>query len=136
MTESREERHLTDTALKSSLDSMLTAAQISIVVLSASLSLYGFDCIGMTTAQAMQCCKSMQCISHHQSHNDCCKTMPDVHVDVGQPTSAAISFAPVDSGEVPVFSPHLEIASSARRITAPFHDPPVISSSAVAPLRI
>lgn len=113
------------------------AKLICVGLLVAALSVYGFDCVGMTTTQAMQCCKSMQCMSHHQSHNDCCKSMPAVHVDIGQPTSAAIPLVPVASGEVGVFSQGVDIASSARfNITDRSHDPPLFNPSAVAPLRI
>jgi hypothetical protein len=113
------------------------AKSIFSAVLTVSLIAYAFDCAPVATAQqAMQCCKSMRCMSHHQHGQDCCKTMPSTHDVVGQPSSANHSFAPAVCGLVEPFGASPSVTTSARLIADQSHAPPVFSQPTVLPLRI
>jgi len=105
-------------------------------LLVVALAVYGVDCAGMNThEQAMQCCKTMQCMSHHHRGDDCCKTMP-TRVVIGQPSSLGISLAPVALGMVQAFSESVEVTASTRLIADQSHAPPVLSLPSLSPLRI
>lgn len=112
-------------------------------VLAVALSAYAFDCEAMTnTAQAMLCCKSMHCSSHHHhgmGHHDmdCCKTMPSTHGPFLQSSSVHLSFAPVVF-EVMLTSdePQGLDSSSSCRVAAQCHAPPIFYVLAALPLRI
>jgi hypothetical protein len=85
----------------------------------------------------MQCCKTMRCMSHHHRQGEnCCKTMPTTHIDVGQPTLASVSFAPVDCGLVEPFFESPNTTTSSRLIVDQSHAPPIFSPPSVLPLRI
>src|SRR5215467_8117596 len=100
--------------------------RICVAVLSATFAWHSFNCVGMSTPQqAMQCCKSMQCMSHHRHHNDCCKSMPASKVDIGQPTSATVWFALVACGVVGESSESRSVISSVRMIADQSHAPPL-----------
>jgi hypothetical protein len=106
-------------------------------VLAVALGAYAFDCAPMATAQqAMQCCKSMQCMRHGHHGQDCCKEMPSTRDVVGQPSAANHSFAPVAVGVVQSFNESLSIAASARLIADQSHAPPILSPPNILPLRI
>ena len=97
---------------------MRLAQHLSSVVLTVALVAYAFDCAPMATAeQAMECCKSMRCMSHHHHGEDCCKTMPTSHVDVGQPTSVSIPFVHVTFSLAEPFIDSPSVTTSARLIT-------------------
>ena len=128
---------LTHLSKTSRLITMGFAKSILSAVLMVALGAYAFDCNPTTTAeQAMQCCKSMRCMRHHQPGQDCCKTMPSTRVVVGQPTSASHSIAVVVFGVVRPMGESLSIAISARLIADQSHAPPIFSPPAVLPLRI
>src|SRR5215472_3338339 len=114
------------------------ARRILSAVLALALGAYAFDCAPMATAQqAMQCCKSMQCMRHGHHSKDCCKEMPSTHDVVGQPTSVNHSFAPVVAyGIVQSLDDVLSITTSTRIIADQSHAPPILSPPAVLPLRI
>jgi hypothetical protein len=116
---------------------MVLVRPIFSAVLTVALAAYAFDCAPMATAeQAMQCCKSMQCMRHGHHGQDCCKTMPSTQVDVGQPTSANHSLHHVAVGVVQTFDESFIIRVSARFIADQSHAPPVLSPPSVLPLRI
>jgi len=113
------------------------ARRILSAVLALALGAYAFDCAPMATAQqAMQCCKSMQCMRHGHHSQDCCKEMPSTHDVVGQPTSVNHSFTAVACGVVQPFDDGLCITTSTRFIADQSHAPPILSPPAVLPLRI
>lgn|ERR1700737_68756 len=117
---------------------MSFAKPVLLAVLTVALAAYGLDCSAMTMPeQAMQCCKSMRCSSHHHHGQDCCKTMPAMKAALGQPSSVqGISFTPVALGVVAAFSESHSIESSARMIAEHSHAPPILCPPAVLPLRI
>jgi hypothetical protein len=114
------------------------ARQALLVLLTIAVAAYASDCGGMTTPeQAMQCCNSMRCSSHHHHGQECCKTMPAMHAVLGQPSSLqSISFSPVATGLVRVFNEFNGIECSARMIAEHSHAPPMSPSPAAPPLRI
>jgi hypothetical protein len=114
------------------------ARQVLLAVLTLSVAAYASDCGGMTTPeQAMQCCNSMQCSSHHHHGQECCKTMPAMHAALGQPSSVqGISFSPVALGLVRAFNEANTTEPSARMIAEHSHAPPISPSPAALPLRI
>lgn len=122
----------------SRLFGMVFARPIFSAVLTVALAAYAFDCAPMATAeQAMQCCKSMQCMRHGHHGQDCCKTMPSTQVDVGQPTSVNHSLHHVVIGVVPkTFDESLSMAVSERFIADQSHAPPILSPPGILPLRI
>src|ERR1700745_757536 len=75
-----------------------------------ALAAYGLDCAGMITPeQAMQCCNTMRCHSHHgRSHHgnqDCSNPSPAIQADFGQPSSVqGIAFSAVALGVVQAFN--------------------------------
>src|SRR5579864_5655274 len=112
-------------------------SRICIAVLSVSLAFYGLDCAGMTTPQqAMQCCQSMQCMSHQQHHTDCCKTMPSASVDVGQPTPFALSLTPVACVVAVASNDAASVTSAVRVVEHQSHAPPLLLFGSILPLRI
>lgn len=114
------------------------ARRVLLAVLTVAVGAYASDCGGMTTPeQAMQCCNSMRCSSHHHHGQECCKTMPSIQAALGQPSSTqGISFSPVALGLVLAFNESHSTESSARMIAEYSHAPPASSSPAVLPLRI
>jgi hypothetical protein len=114
------------------------ARQVLLAVLTLSVAAYASDCGGMTTPeQAMQCCNSMRCSSHHHHGRECCKTMPAMHAALAQPSSVqGISFSPVALGLVRAFNESNAIEPSARMIAEHSHAPPISSSPSALPLRI
>lgn len=114
------------------------ARQILLAVLALSVAAYASDCGGMTTPeQAMQCCNSMRCSSHHHHGQECCKTMPTMHAALGQPSSVqGISFSPVALGLVRAFKESQGMEHSTGTIAEHSHAPPISSSPPALPLRI
>src|SRR5947209_19963123 len=67
---------------------MRFARSITVALLTAALGLYALDCSAMITPeQAMQCCHTMRCSSSIHHSQDCCRTMPNLRVALGQPSS-------------------------------------------------
>jgi hypothetical protein len=127
---------LTQPADTSTLIEMGFARHILAAVLTVALAGYAFDCAPMATAQqAMQCCKSMQCMRNHHHSRDCCKEMPSTHDVVGQPTSFNHSFTAVACGVAQPFDESLSQTTLARLVVDQSHAPPVFSPPSV-PLRI
>jgi len=127
---------LTQPADTSTLIEMGFARHILTAVLTVALGAYVFDCAPMATAQqAMQCCKSMQCMRHRHHSQDCCKEMPSTHDVVGQPT-VNHSFTAIACGVVQPFDDGLSVTTSTRFIADQSHAPPVFSPPTVLPLRI
>jgi len=118
---------------------MLACRRVLFLALSVALAMYALDCVSMSTPeQAMQCCNSMHCHSHHHHRaQDCCKTMPEMHAVLGQPSSAqGVSFSPVVLGLVQAVSEADGLEPSARIIAEHSHAPPIFSPPAAPPLRI
>jgi hypothetical protein len=114
------------------------ARRVLLAVLTVAVGAYSSDCGGMTTPeQAMQCCNSMRCSSHHHHGQECCKTMPSIQAALGQLSSTqGISFSLVALGLMWAFNESNGIEPSARMIAEHSHAPPISSSSAALPLRI
>lgn len=128
---------LTQSSKASRLTRTVFARSIFSAVLTAALIGYAFDCAPMATAQqAMQCCKSMQCMRHGHHGQGCCTEMPSTRDVVGQPTSASHSFAAFALGRVQPLDESLNNASSIRRIADQSHAPPILSPPNILPLRI
>ena len=128
---------LTQSSKASTLVGTVFTRSIFSAVLSIALTGLAFDCAPMATAkQAMQCCKSMQCMRHGHHGQDCCKEMPSTRDVVGQPTSASHSFGAVAVGIVQPFDESLSIVSSTRRIADQSHAPPILTPPNILPLRI
>jgi hypothetical protein len=121
---------------------MWLAKRAYVSALIVALATFALDCAGMITPeQAMQCCNTMRCHSHHhRSHHgnqDCCNTTPQIHADFGQPSSVqGIAFSPVALGVVQAFNDS-QIADFFASIVAEHsHDPPHSCSTPVISLRI
>ena len=121
---------------------MWLAKRAYVAALIVALATLALDCAGMITPeQAMQCCNTMRCHSHHgRSHHgnqDCCNTTPQIHADFGQPSSVqGIAFSPVALGVVKAFNDS-QIADFFASIVAEHsHDPPHSCSTPVISLRI
>ena len=108
------------------------------VALLVALAAYALDCGAMTTPeQAMQCCGSMPCAPQGRVGQDCCKSMPSMHVPFVQPSSvhkathplAAVATLAVSGAANPALSEIGAFSTSS-------HPPPLISPSAFSPLRI
>jgi len=113
------------------------ARHILSAVLTLALGAYSFDCAPMATAQqAMQCCKSMQCMRNGHHSKDCCKEMPSTRDVIGQPASASHSFTAVAWGVAQPFDDGLSITTSARLIADHSHPPPIFIPPTLLPLRI
>jgi len=118
---------------------MLAGRRVLFVALTVALATYALDCVSMSTPElAMRCCNSMHCHSqHHHKGQDCCKTMPEMHAVLGQPSSVqGVSFSPVVLGLVPAFSEASGLEPSAGMIAEHSHAPPIFSPPAAPPLRI
>jgi hypothetical protein len=117
---------------------MWLAKRAYIAALIVALATFALDCAGMTTPeQAMQCCNSMHCPSHGHHGQDCCKTMPNIHSAIGQPTSVhSVSYSPVAHGAVQPFPGCQGIDSYAGLIAEHSHDPPPRPSPPISTLRI
>lgn len=107
-------------------------------LLIVTLVAYAVDCRPTATAeQAMQCCKSMRCMSHLHHHGEqCCKTMTAAKADIGQPTTTGISVAPLVYQVVQMFDEPTALTDSARFIADQSHSPPVFRLGSILPLRI
>jgi hypothetical protein len=122
--------------------SLRPAKWVLLSALIVALAAYGLDCLGMTTPeQAMQCCNTMRCHSHHhRSHHgnqDCCNTTPQIHADFGQPSSVqAIAVMPVALRVVQAFNDSQIAEFFASIIAEHSHDPPPSCSTPVISLRI
>jgi hypothetical protein len=125
-----------------SMFSLRPAKWVLSSALIVALAAYGLDCLGMTTPeQAMQCCNTMRCHSHHhRGHHgsqDCCNTTPQIHADFGQPASVqAIAFSPVALGVVQAISDSQIMEFSGSILVGHSHDPPLSCSTPVISLRI
>jgi len=105
-------------------------------VVALLLGVYGFDCEAMTTPeQAMQCCGSMPCSPHGHDGQDCCRTMPTMHVPFVKPSAVPASFHLAIVASLAMS--HFPIAGSGDRMTTSvFHAPSIFSPPTVSPLRI
>jgi hypothetical protein len=119
------------------------ARLIVAVILLVAIGAYSVDCNAMTTPeQAMQCCKSMHCMSsHHNSSGnhstDCCKTMPDMRAALGQPSSVhSISLSPAALAVLPVSKLSQDLQAHCSLIAIDSHSPPVPFSPPPLSLRI
>jgi hypothetical protein len=122
-----------------SLVEMRLAKQILRLALVAAIAGYAMDCGAMTTPeQATQCCDTMHCSSHgHEHSQECCKTMPSVHVPFVQPASAhGLSFSPVVFAVLPGIDASPSLDSRAGVLAPQCHAPPIPQARAPLPLRI
>jgi len=117
---------------------MRLAKPILLTALGVFLSLYAFDCGGMTTPdQAMECCKSMPCSSGSHSDQDCCKTMPSMHAPFVQTSVVhGVSYRPVVAVTFATIDVSQGVDSSARGMAGNSHAPPVLYSTTPLTLRI
>lgn len=120
---------------------MRTAQCVISLALTIALAAYGLQClVRATPEQAMQCCNAMHCHSHHHHSDgsqDCCKTMPQMHIPLGQPSSfQGIVFAPVALGMVRVICSHQIVEFSIPSVMGHSHDPPLSWSKPTRSLRI
>jgi len=116
---------------------MVVGKGILSALLAFALSLYAFECVGVTTReQAMRCCKMMPCHSHGHHGQECCKAMTAMHPVIGQPSSmAAVSCAPLVLGIADSFVVPSVSGLWGHLIFEDCHAPPV-SHPAYIPLRI
>jgi hypothetical protein len=112
-------------------------------ILLVAIGAYGVDCNAMTTAeQAMQCCKSMHCMSsHHNSSGnhstDCCKAMPDMRSALGQPSSVHnLSLSPAALEVLPASALTQNVQAHRSLIAIDSHSPPLLFSPPPLSLRI
>jgi hypothetical protein len=117
-------------------------ARLGVVsALTVVLAAHGLDCMGMATPEhAMVCCQKMHCHSHHhrnQNPQDCCKTTPEMHVALGQPSSAqGICVSPVAIGFTLKLVDFRIIEFSASVFAEHSHDPALFAGNQVVILRI
>ena len=123
---------------RASLFVMWLAKRVLLVAVAVALATYALDCVGMNTAQqAMQCCDSMPCPSHHHRGQDCCKTMPATRAAFDQPPRVhSVSFSPIACGLARTYDEPGGTESSERMIAEHSHDPPIFYSLPARPLRI
>jgi hypothetical protein len=114
------------------------AKSILLTALGVFLSLYSFDCGGMTTPdQAMECCKSMTCSTGGHQGEDCCKVMPAMHSPFVQTSVAhGLTYSPVVAVTFETNDGSHGEDSSARGIAEISHPPPIFRSSIPLPLRV
>ena len=117
---------------------MRVGKPLLMAVLAVALSTYAFECEAMmNTAQAMQCCKSMHCSSHHHHGMDCCKSMPSMHGPFVQSSSVHLSFSPVVFAVLPASGePEGLDSASSCNADARGHAPPILYLPDALPLRI
>jgi len=107
-----------------------------------ALATYGLDCLGVTTPeQAMQCCNTMRCHSHHHRsrhrNQNCCNTTPQIHADFGRPSPMhGIAFAPGALGPIEAFGDSQIAEFFASVVAEHSHDPPHSCCAPVTSLRI
>ena len=111
------------------------------IIVSAALAMalvaYAFDCSASATKkQAMQCCHSMRCMSHHQSGQDCCKTMPAAHADLGQPASVGVATVPVAVGVAAECYKFPPVTTPERIVADQSNPPPTFRTLTILSLRI
>jgi hypothetical protein len=114
------------------------AKSILLTALGVLLSLYSFDCGGMTTPdQAMECCKSMPCSTGGHQGQDCCKVMPAMHSPFVQTSVLhGLTYSPVVAVTFETIAESQGENSSARGIAENSHAPPIVCSSIPLPLRV
>ena len=130
---------LTPTPEASSLLVMRLAQWVLSLTLAAALSVYGAHCVGMPKQeQAMQCCDTMRCHSHHHDNRhsqDCCKTSLHMDSALGQPPpTQGISHSLVAPG-LQMFDDSQIVEFFVGSIWVHSHDPPKCLTP-VASLRI
>lgn len=106
------------------------------VFLGMALAAYVVDCSGlMTPDEAVKCCEAMPCSSSGHSQ-ECCETMPQMHVPFVQRSSGqGLSFTHDLIAVLSVFQESLGADSSARRLVARCHAPPGSSPPTTIPIR-
>lgn len=106
------------------------------VFLGMALAAYVVDCSGlMTPDEAVKCCQAMPCSSSGHSQ-ECCETMPQMHVPFVQRSSGqGLSFTHDLIAVLSVFQESLGADSSARRLVARCHAPPGSSPPTTIPIR-
>jgi len=111
---------------------------VFMAALTVVLTVYAFDCGGMTTPeQAMRCCDRMPCSSQGHHGQDCCKTMPAMHAPFVQPPSVhRTGFSLNALAVLPALSESFGSASSACNLSTNCHAPPLFHSPPPLPLRI
>jgi hypothetical protein len=116
---------------------MRHARPILIAVLVVALAAYAFDCGAMTTPeQAMQCCASMSCAPHGHDGQDCCKSMPSMHVPFVQSAVHGPSRARAVIAVLTAFDDLDSTLAEAVPAGMHSHGPPQISLNTLSPLRI
>ncbi len=82
-----------------------------------------------TTELAIESCNSMRCPSqHHHGHEGCCKTIPAMHVDVGQPSAfQGVNHFPVVL-ELPTLLSEACRSEPERIVAELSHAPPIFCS--------
>jgi hypothetical protein len=116
---------------------MLMTKPIFLAVLAVALAVFALDCgAAVTPERAMQCCDSMPCSAHGHHGQDCCESMPSMHVPFVQPFSVnGISACPLVLAALPAFHEFQISDSSVIVIAAHCHAPPILYA-APTPLRI
>jgi hypothetical protein len=121
---------------------MAYAAKCILSTLVVALATYGLDCLGVTTPeQAMRCCNTTRCHSHHHrsrhGNQNCCNTTPQIQADFGRPSPVhGIAFAPGALGPVEAFDDSQIAEFFASVVAEHSHDPPHSCSAPVISLRI
>src|SRR5690348_11521866 len=118
---------------------MLAGRRVLFVALTVALATYALDCVSMSTPElAMRCCNSMHCHSqHHHKGQDCCKTMPEMHAVLGQPSSVqGGSFSPAVRGPVLALSDASGLECCIGMIAERSAEPTIFSPPTAPPLRI
>ena len=109
-----------------------------LIVVLATLTTHGFDCLALTTPeQAMQCCNSMPCAPGGHHGQDCCKTMPSINGPFLQPqhTSIEPDVHVVGAATSDLTSVQVLLGESVG-VSALSHAPPIRYSSSSPPIRI
>ena len=116
---------------------MQFAKQIVMTLLGIALVAYALDCSAMVTPHhAVECCQSMGCSSQGHTSEDCCKTMPAMHVPFVQPSTLTIA-SPAAQPTVLAVVPHaVRQESSIVRVSSNTQSSPGKMASDLTPLRI
>lgn len=111
------------------------AKPILVGVLVSLLAAYTVDCNAATSAQAMECCKKMQCRSTRMT--DCCKLEVAARADLGQPSSVQNGFhLPTVAVFIASNLPVPVTESGFLFVAMHSHAPPGSFSTAPTPIRI
>ena len=109
---------------------------IVVALLSVAIAAFAVDCQAtMAAEQAALCCKSMDCPSHGQQSEHCCKIMPSSHTPFVQTSVHDLAF-PFAAVATVSASDGFPQTSSFLVVPVQSHAPPILPPPSQTPIRI